>query len=186
MRSDRGLVKNVLGRALLDDLAPVHEDDAIGDRAGKSHLVRDAQHGHAGAGQLDHDVEHLLDHLGIERGRRLVEQHDARVHAQRARDGDALLLAARELAGILVAPARGSCTRSRYCMATFSASARGIFFTHTGRQAEIVQHGQVRKQVEALEHHADLGADLVDLAQVVGELDAVDDDAGPAGAPPAG
>jgi hypothetical protein len=39
-------------------------------------------------------------------GRRLVEQHDARFHAQRASDGDALLLAARELrrvfAGLLL------------------------------------------------------------------------------------
>jgi hypothetical protein len=53
-------------------------------------------------GELDHDVEHLLDHLGIEGRGRLVEQHDLRLHAQRAGDGDALLLTARELAGVLV------------------------------------------------------------------------------------
>jgi hypothetical protein len=35
----------------------------------------------------------------------------------------------------------------------------------------------VREQVEALEHHADLGTHLVDLAQVVGQLDAVHHDA---------
>ena len=34
----------------------------------------------------------------------------------------------------------------------------------------------MREEVEVLEHHADLAADLVDLLQVVGELDAVDDD----------
>jgi hypothetical protein len=34
----------------------------------------------------------------------------------------------------------------------------------------------VRKQVEVLEHHADFAADLVDLLQVVGQFDAVDDD----------
>src|ERR1700730_17402789 len=34
----------------------------------------------------------------------------------------------------------------------------------------------MRKQVEMLEHHADLAADLVDLLEVRGEFDAVDDD----------
>jgi hypothetical protein len=34
----------------------------------------------------------------------------------------------------------------------------------------------MRKQVEVLEHHADLAANLVDLLQIVGQLDAVDDD----------
>ena len=33
--------EELLGRALLDDLAAVHEDDAVGDRAGKAHLVGD-------------------------------------------------------------------------------------------------------------------------------------------------
>jgi hypothetical protein len=34
----------------------------------------------------------------------------------------------------------------------------------------------MREQVEVLEHHADLAADLVDALQVIGEFDAVDDD----------
>src|SRR5262249_29380655 len=33
-----------------------------------------------------------------------------------------------------------------------------------------------RKQVETLKHHADFGADLVDLPNVVGELGAFDDE----------
>ena len=33
-------------------------------------------------------------------------------------------------------------------------------------QAQVVQDGQMREQVERLEHHADLGADAVDLAQI--------------------
>ena len=48
-------------------------------------------------GELDHHVEHFLDHLGVERRGRLVEQHDLGRHAQRARDRHALLLAAGEL-----------------------------------------------------------------------------------------
>ena len=35
---------------------------------------------------------------------------------------------------------------------------------------------QVREQVEVLEHHSDFLAHLVDLLEIVGELDAVDDD----------
>ena len=53
-------------------------------------------------GEPDHGVEHLLDHLRIERRGRLVEQHDLRLHAERARDRDALLLAAGKLRRIFV------------------------------------------------------------------------------------
>ena len=45
------------------------------------------------------------------------------------------------------------------------------------RQRAVLQHGEMRKQVEVLEHHADFAAHLVDLLEVVGQLDAVDDDA---------
>ncbi len=34
----------------------------------------------------------------------------------------------------------------------------------------------MREEVEVLEHHADFAAHFIDLLQVVGELDAVDDD----------
>src|SRR5947207_4562641 len=34
----------------------------------------------------------------------------------------------------------------------------------------------MRKQVEMLKHHADLAADVVDLLEIGGKLDAVDDD----------
>ena len=45
-------------------------------------------------------VEDLADQLGIERRGHLVEQQDLGPQRQRPRDGDALLLAARELVGI--------------------------------------------------------------------------------------
>ena len=45
------------------------------------------------------------------------------------------------------------------------------------RQRHVVQHGQVGEQVELLEHHPGLTADGPDVADVPGELDAVDDDA---------
>ena len=49
-RAIRGRVREELARRVnLDDAALVHEDDAVGDRAGETHLVRDDEHRHAGA-----------------------------------------------------------------------------------------------------------------------------------------
>jgi hypothetical protein len=44
------------------------------------------------------------------------------------------------------------------------------------RQRAVLQDGQMREQVEVLEHHADLAPHLVDLLEIVGEFLAVDDD----------
>jgi hypothetical protein len=46
-----------------------------------------------------------------------------------------------------------------------------------GRERHVLEHGEVREEVELLEDHPDLAPDLLDVAQVVGELDAVHDDA---------
>ncbi len=48
-------------------------------------------------GEAAHHVEDLADQLGVERRRRLVEEHELGLHRQRPRDRDALLLAAGEL-----------------------------------------------------------------------------------------
>ncbi len=90
-----GMREEFLRLVHFHDLPRVHEDDAVGDLAGKAHFVSDANHGHAFLGEADHGVEHLFHHFRVERRRRLVEQHDLRVHAQRTRDCHTLLLAAR-------------------------------------------------------------------------------------------
>ena len=125
----------------------------------------------------DHGVEHLLDHLRIERRGRLVEQHDLRVHAQRAGDRDALLLAAGQLARIFAGLLGDLDALEIVHRDLLGVALLGILRTQIGASVQVLQHGQVREQVEVLEHHADLAADLVDLLEVVGELDAVDDDA---------
>ena len=146
------------GRPLLDDAPAIHEDDAVGDLAGKAHLVSDDDHGDAGLGQLLHHVEHLADHLRVERRGRLVEQQHLRLHGQRPGDADALLLPAGKLRRIFVdvvlepdadqkPPGRARPRRPR------SGRARA-----TGAERHVAQYGHMRKQVEALEHHADLGA----------------------------
>src|SRR5262245_38098298 len=55
-----------------DDPSRLHEKDAVRDGSGESHLVGHDNHGHAVPGKTDHQVQHLLDHFGVERRRRLV------------------------------------------------------------------------------------------------------------------
>ena len=106
-RAIRGRVREELARRVdLDDAALVHEDDAVGDCAGETHLVRDDEHGHAGARQLEDDVEHLAHHLRVEGGGDLVEEEDLGVHHEGAHDSDALALPAGELARIVVGTVR--------------------------------------------------------------------------------
>jgi hypothetical protein len=59
--------------------------------------VSDNHHGHAFKRKRRHNLEHFVDHFGIKRGGRLVEQYDLRVERQRASDRNALLLSAREV-----------------------------------------------------------------------------------------
>src|SRR4051812_21284784 len=85
------------GLALLHDAPAVQEDDPAGGVAGEAHLVGHDHHGRALGGQFGHHVEHLGDHLGIEGGRGLVEEHHGRVHGQGPGDGRPLLLTPGEL-----------------------------------------------------------------------------------------
>ena len=96
-----GVGEEVLGRAFLDDLALVHEDDPVCHLTGKTHLVGDDQHRHTRPRQFLHGVEDLFDHLRVQCRGGFVEQHDLGVHGQRSRQGHTLLLATRQLAGIL-------------------------------------------------------------------------------------
>src|SRR6185437_14685148 len=89
--------EHLLGRSLLEDGAVVEEADAGGDVAGEAHLVGRNHHRHPTGGELP---DHLHNELRVERARHLVEQHQPRLHGQRAHDRDPLLLAAVEVVGI--------------------------------------------------------------------------------------
>src|SRR5450830_1824456 len=67
-----GRAEERLGGAVLDDAPFVHEHDAVRHFAGKAHFMGYHHHCHALARQVDHHVEHLVDHFRIERGRGLV------------------------------------------------------------------------------------------------------------------
>ena len=104
-------MENFVRRSILEDVAAVHKDHTVGHVAGKAHLVRDYDHGQTCLRQPLHNVQHLADHFGVKRGRRLVKEEDVRVHRQRPRDGDALLLPAGELCGARVLIRRHAHTR---------------------------------------------------------------------------
>src|SRR5262249_30175 len=91
-------------------------------------------------------------------------------------DGDALLLPARELPRIFL-----RLLRDPDAPKIVHPHLLGVLLGHLahpdGGERQILEHGEMREQVEVLKHHADLAADLVDLLEVVRELDAVDHDA---------
>ncbi|MGY4443930.1 hypothetical protein ACVW04_006749 [Bradyrhizobium sp. LM2.3] len=141
----------------------------------KAHLVGDDDHGHAVVGELAHHAENVADQFRIERRGGLVEQDGLGLHRQRARNRDALLLAAGELrrmcVGLLGEPhlhqqgtAALECLRTRLLL-------------HIERTFDdVLQHRPVRKQIEALEHHRDLGADFHDRRRVAVDLQSLDAD----------
>jgi hypothetical protein len=135
----------------------------------------DANHRHALFGELDHRVEHLLDHLGVQRRGRLVKKHDPRLHAQGSRNRHPLLLAARKLAGIL--------PRLLGNLHLAQEVHRGLFRLALGNlpdpdrsEGAVLEDRQMREQVEVLEAHPDFRADLVDVLQIRRQHRAIDDD----------
>ena len=165
----------MLRLALLDDAALVHKEDAVGHLARETHLVRDDQHGHAAQRQFLHDVQHFLDHFGVQRRGGLVEEHDLGFHGEGAGDGDALLLPAGELAGVLVGLLRDADALQQLHGVALDLGARAVPHADGG-QRDVLHRRQVREEVELLEDHADLAANGGDVAHVVAHLHAVNDD----------
>ena len=90
--------KRTCWRSELDDFADVHHGDPIGQSFDGREVVRDEHIGTAKLLlQLAEQVDHTAPNRGVERGHRLVEQHQPRLAGQRARDPDTLALAAGEL-----------------------------------------------------------------------------------------
>ncbi len=134
-----------------------------------------AEHGHAVFGQADHGVQHFLDHLGVEGRGGLVKQHDLGGHAQRTGNGHALLLAARQLAGVLVGLVRNAHPRQVVHCALLRLGLAQAARAHR-RQHAVLHNRQMREQVELLEHHAHFLADGVDGLAVTGQVRAVHGD----------
>src|SRR5260370_19803666 len=167
------LLENRSRRRLLDDQPVIHEHHAIGGRAGKAPLVADHDHGHAGLAQGAHDFEHRADELRIEGAGRLVEQHYPWLERDRARDGDPLLLAARELARRVVGAIGQPDPFQRGAAQSVGLGARLARHLAQGER-HVAKRRHVRIEVEVLEHHADPLAGMVDVGSRIEHVDAVD------------
>ncbi len=136
----------------------VHHHHAVGRLSRKPHLVRDDDHRHAFAAQLLHHLEHLADHLGIERARCLVEEHERRASSPApGRSRPAAAGPRRACPGRRRACRRGPRARAaarRRRLSPLSGCAEHA----NGRLDDVLERGLVREEVEALEDHADLGS----------------------------
>ena len=144
-------------RARLADLlqpASVHDADAVGHAEGFFLVVRDEHRRDTdGSLNLANGAPQLLANFRVERTERLVEQQHARLVRERARECDALLLAARQLArqAMVVTFERNELQQLRAPPAPLSAAhAAG-----TQRELDVVGHRHVAKQRVVLEHEAD-------------------------------
>ena len=96
------LGENLPDRSGLDQLAVMHDDDAVGHLRDHAHVVGDEDERHAEVAlQVAHQAEDLRLHGDVEGGGRLVGDQHLRIAGERDGDHDALAHAARELVRIL-------------------------------------------------------------------------------------
>src|SRR6266446_6065363 len=160
--------EEVLRRALFEHTAVVHHHHPVGRFAREAHLVRHDDHGHPNCRELLHDREHLADRLRIEGARRFVEQHERRLHRERPRNRDPLLLTTGELPWIDVALV-GEPDPAEQLLSLADRGRLGRLPDAYRRLDHVLERRHVRKEVETLEHHPDLGALLGDVG--LGVLD---------------
>ena len=124
-------------RRSLDDLAEIHDRDAVGDVLHHREVVGDEDVGEAEAAlQVLQQVDDLRLDRDVERRDRLVADDEARLDGERAGDADALALAAGEFVRVaprmvrreadeaqqLLDPRRGAAPAARPWSASGSAS----------------------------------------------------------------
>ena len=134
--------------------------------------MRDDDHRDAVAGEVGDDLQHLADHLGVERARRLVKEHDVGLHAQCAYNCDTLLLAAGELAWIRI----GAVGKAYACEKLHSLGFRVLLaFSEKlhRRKGHIPEQCHMRKEVEVLENHTHLLTVEIYIAARIGYINAV-------------
>ena len=72
----------------------IHEQDVVGNLAGKLHLMRYDDHGCVPGSQGTNHAEYFPGQFRVERGSGLIETQDIGIQRQRPGDGNPLLLSA--------------------------------------------------------------------------------------------
>ena len=156
----RGAVMDLLAAARLHHLAAVEHRDAIGDLEQQRQVVRDEEDREL---QLLLQLRDLRQDLplddDVERGRRLVHDHDLGIRGQRHRDHDPLAHSAGQLMRVTAQPrSRGMPTMSssESSRSRFSSRSRSRWASITSPSwSSHPQHG-IQRVHRALEHDRDL------------------------------
>ena len=142
--------------ARLDHFAGLDHQDAVGVHDGRK-PVRDHDGG-AALAQFRDRLLHVIFGFGIERGGGLVEQDDRRIFDQRARDRDALTLAARNLEAVLADLGIIACGKAHDEIMRMRGLGRGDDFRLGGArlaECDVLTHGGT-EQEDVLAHGRDL------------------------------
>ena len=127
----------------------------IGQRREPVVVGDDDQRDAALAVELEEQLMHVVAGGRVEVAGRLVGEHGARRQHDGARDGDALLLAARQLAGLVLEAVRRGRPASSTARAARAASSQALARDQR-RHHDVLERGEVRQQVMELEDEADL------------------------------
>ena len=161
-------------RALFHHKSHVEHRNAVTNAFCHRKRMRDEDHRHTKiAVDLAQQVQNAHRGARIKGACSLVAQHDARVVRQRARNGDALLLAAGKFAGITLRLV-GQAHNVQKLERTFTRSLFALA-AQLERKRHVRKHRPLLEQAEALEDHAYAAAQLAQLLPlIVGHVDAVD------------
>lgn len=122
----------------------------------------DNEHRHALICEVAHDGKHFAGELRVKRTRRLVEEDNLRVCRNSAGNGNALLLAAGKLRGVIIVTVGKSDLVER-----FFADLNGFRLVHFAGDDEtlcdVLQRCFVQKQVVVLEHERRFAAQARNL-----------------------
>jgi hypothetical protein len=147
-------------RVVADDLAPIHGDDALPDSIDDALIVRRDDDGGAELVDLLQDLDDLEGVDRVEVAGRLVGDDELGLIDDRAADGDALLLAARELVGEML-----RLVGEIHELEDIGHVARDLGVGAAGRlhrEGDVLVRGLVGDEAEVLEDHADLAAVVVE------------------------
>ena len=137
--------------------ALLHDVDALARRQRERHVLLDQKDGDALVVQELDDVADLRDHARHQAFGRLVEQDDFRLQHHGPRDGEHLLLAARQRAAGLAAPLRQHRKEREHLV----EQAAALFFGHAvavEAGAQVLHHREQAEDAAVLRHIADAAA----------------------------
>src|SRR6266852_4835769 len=173
---DDGVVgAQVGGGGVVADHALLHDVDAVRGLEGQRHILLHEEDGHAVAVQDVDDLVDLRDHARHEPFRRLVEENDLGLEHHGPRDGQHLLLPARQRAPRLAAPlsehGEGGVHLVEQILPLGVGDSRAV-----EPRAEVLHHAQQLEDAPVLGHPGDaqvrhvVGGHAADLAPLEADV----------------